>query len=142
MIITFCGHSSVSDADEVRQWLRTVLDRFLLEDEVIFYLGGYGAFDRLATSVVREKKKINPKIQSVLVIPYLNRSFDDADFDYTIFPPLETVPPRYAISKRNTWMVDQADIVIAYVTHDWGGAAKMLNNAQVKKKPILLYPQY
>ena len=142
MIITFCGHSSVSDDDEVRQWLRTVLERFLLENEVIFCLGGDGAFDRLVASVVREKKKINPKIQSVLVIPYLNRSFDDADFDYTIFPPLETVPPRYAISKRNTWMVDQADIVIAYVTHDWGGAAKMLNNAQVKKKPILLYPQY
>ena len=30
---------------------------------------------------------------------------------------------KFAISRRNEWMVDQADVVVAYVTHGWGGAA-------------------
>jgi len=38
-------------------------------------------------------------------------------------------------------MVTQADVVIAYVTHSWGGAAKTLKHAQAKKKAILLYPE-
>ena len=140
MIITFCGHKSVSNADEVWEWLDNVLDQFIHEDELIFYLGGYGSFDLLAASVVRQKKRLNPQIQAVLVIPYLNRESGEDGYDYTVYPPLESVPPRYAISKRNEWMVMQADVVVAYVTYGWGGAAKALEYAQRKKKRILLYP--
>lgn len=140
MIITFCGHDNVSDIDKVKDWLCSVLDRFVYGENVICYLGGYGGFDRLAASVVRQKQKRNPAVQAVLVIPYLNRKYDMSSYDRTLFPPLESVPPRYAISKRNEWMVTQADIVIAYVTHSWGGAAKTLECAQAKGKKIILYP--
>ena len=34
-------------------------------------------------------------------------------------------------------MVEQADVVIAYVTHDWGGAAKTLEYAVRKKSQII-----
>lgn len=141
MIITFVGHSYVPDADNVRQWLHNVLDPFIYEKIVVFYLGGYGEFDRLAASVVLQKKQLNPTAQAVLVIPYLNRKYDETGYDYTLFPPLETIPPQYAILKRNEWMVEQADIVMAYVTHGWGGAAKTLQYAQRKKKPIIHYPE-
>ncbi len=141
MIITFCGHSNVSDTDIIKEWLSNVLDRFIHEKTVVFYLGGCGDFDRLAATVVRQKQTLNPKAQAVLVIPYLNQRYDDDGYDYTIFPPLESVPPRYAILKRNEWMVTQADVVVAYVTHSWGGASKTLKYAQLKKKPILLYPE-
>ena len=141
MIITFCGHDNVPDIDKVREWLRHVLDQFLYEENVICYLGGYGGFDRLAASVVREKQKGNPSAQAVLVIPYLNKKYDESGYDYTLFPPLESVPPRYAISKRNEWMVAQADVVVAYVTHDWGGAAKTLEYARTKRKKLILYPE-
>ena len=141
MIITFCGHGNVPDSIKVREWLCNVLDQFIHEENVIFYLGGYGGFDSLAASVVRQKKKVNPSAQSVLIIPYLNRTYDKSGYDYTLFPPLETVPPRYAISKRNKWMVEQADVVIAYVTHGWGGAAKTLEYARVKKKKLVIYPE-
>jgi len=141
MIITFCGHNDVPDNNKVREWLCHVLDQFVHEENVICYLGGYGEFDRLAASVVRQKQKGNPALQAVLVIPYLNRKYDDSGYDYTLFPPLEAVSPRYAISKRNEWMAAQADVVIAYVTHDWGGAAKMLEYARRKGKKVVLYPQ-
>lgn len=140
MIIAFCGHDNVQNVDQVRNWLCKTLDQFIYEDSVTCYLGGYGGFDRLAAAVVRQKQKANAALQSVLVIPYLNRHYDESGYDFTLFPPLEGVPPRYAILRRNEWMVAQADVVIAYVIHSWGGAAKTLEYAQAKKKKVVLYP--
>ena len=54
--------------------------------------------------------------------------------------PLEKVPRRYAIVKRNEWMVDHSDTVVSYVTHGWGGAAKTLAYAKRRHKTILNYP--
>ena len=141
MIITFCGHSHVSDIHKVREWLCNVLDQFIYAENVICYLGGYGEFDRLAAWVVRQKQKVNPSAQAVLVIPYLNKKYEESAYDYTLFPPLESVPPRYSIAKRNEWMVAQADVVVAYVTHNWGGAAKTLDYARKKRKKVILYPE-
>lgn len=141
MIIAFCGHDSVPDYDKVREWLSCVLDPFLYEDELIFYLGGYGEFDRIAASVVWQKKQQNSNAKSVLVLPYINRKYNTELHDYTVFPPIESVPPRYAISKRNEWMVFKADVVIAYVTHGWGGASETLEYARRKKKRIIVYPK-
>ena len=141
MIITFCGHDNVSDIHKIKEWLGNVLDQFIHEENVIFHLGGYGGFDRLAASVVRQKQKVNPTAQAVLIIPYLNRKYDESGYDYTLFPPLESVPLRYAILKRNQWMVAQADVVVAYVTHGWGGAAKTLEYARTKRKTVILYPE-
>ena len=91
----------------------------------------------MAAGVVRELKKKYPHIKSVLVLAYLNREVDMEYYDETIYPPLENVPPRYAISKRNEWLVAQADTVIAYVAYSWGGAAKTLRYAQRKHKRIV-----
>ena len=140
MVITFCGHDSVQEVDKVRDWLCNALDQFQDEENITCYLGGYGGFDNLAASVVRQKQKQRPNLQAVLVIPYLDRKYDETEYDYTLYPPLESVPPRYAILRRNKWMVEQADVVIAYVTHSWGGAAKTLKYAQTKKKNLILYP--
>ncbi len=141
MIITFFGHDRVPNADKVREWLCNVLAHFVYEEEVICYLGGYGGFDNLAASVVHQKQILHPAIKSVLVTPYLNKKYDESKYDYTLFPPLESVPRQYAILKRNEWMISQADIVIAYVTHSWGGAAKALKYAQTKRKSVIVYPE-
>ena len=104
-----------------------------------FYLGGYGAFDSLAASVLREQKKQYPQIELVLVLAYLNTGRNTSGYDSTVYPPLETVPRRFAISHRNRWMVESADVVVAYVLHDWGGAATTLRCAKQKKKQIISY---
>ena len=49
----------------------------------------------------------------------------------------EHIPPRFAILKRNEWMIDNADLVIAYVDHRYGGAYKSLLFAQRRKKKII-----
>ena len=58
------------------------------------------------------------------------------DFDSVIYPSLEHVPPRYAISHRNRWMIEQADIVVCYVSHQYGGAYAMYADAKRKGKRI------
>ena len=60
-------------------------------------------------------------------------------YDETVYPPLESVPRRYVILRRNEWMIQRCDVLVAYVTHGWGGAAKTLAYARKRKKTILAY---
>lgn len=53
---------------------------------------------------------------------------------------LEMVPKRFAILRRNHWMVTESDVVVAYVRHSVSNAVKTLEYAKQKKKPVLLYP--
>lgn len=138
MLVTFCGHKDVLYKEQVNEKLAAVVAALIEEGASEFYLGGYGDFDYMAAKIVRELKKDRPDIQSTLVIPYMDRDYNKELYDGSIYPPLENTPLRFAILKRNEWMVDQADVVVAYITHDWGGASKTLEYAQRKKKRIIL----
>jgi hypothetical protein len=49
----------------------------------------------------------------------------------TLYPEgLEFVPRRFAITRRNRWMVEQSDYVIAYVQTGYGGAYIALEHAR------------
>ena len=138
MIVMFCGHKETSEPDKLRRWLEETVETLIQRGADTFYRGGYGAFDRLAANVVWSKKRLYPSVQSILVLPYLDRAVDATDYDSTIYPPLENVPRRFAISRRNEWMVDHSDVVVAYVIHEWGGAATTLRYAKRKHKEIIL----
>ena len=140
MNVTFCGHAQIWQSEEVERWLFDVTQRLIQQGATTFYLGGYGAFDSLAASVLREQEKRYPYIELVLVLAYLNTGRGTSGYDSTVYPPLETVPRRFAISHRNRWMVEVADVVVAYVLHDWGGAATTLRYAKQKAKRIIRFP--
>ena len=139
MNVTFCGHAQVAQIEVVKAWLCAVTQRLIERGATTFYLGGYGAFDSLAAAVLREQKKRYPQIELVLVLAYLDARKSISAYDNTVYPPLESVPRRFAISHRNRWMVDTSDVVVAYVLHDWGGAATTLRYAKRKKKQIISY---
>ena len=69
--------------------------------------------------------------------PYLNRDYDIFLYDEIVYPPLERVPLRYAIVKRNQWMVKNSDMLVAYIRYERGGAFEMLKYAERNKKPII-----
>lgn len=139
MIVTFCGHREVHEPEKVKAWLEGVVEGLIREGADTFYLGGYGQFDMLAAAVVREKKEPYPQIRSVLVLPYLDREYDASAYDETVYPPLENVPKRYAISKRNENMVDMAETVVSYVVYSFGGAYKTLYHAHKRHKRVIQY---
>ena len=75
----------------------------------------------------------------VFVTPYLSPEYlrsriVEKQFDEIIYPFENKVIPRYAISKRNIWLVNNSDLIIAFVGRSFGGAAKMLAYAKQKKK--------
>ena len=140
MNVTFCSHAHIENNDNIKKWLKSILE-FLIENQAdTFFLGGYGDFDNLAASTLREIKLNHPNIKLIYVTPYLKLRKNISGYDSIIFPPLELVPPRFAIVKRNQWMVENADIIISYILHDWGGASKTISYAKQKKKHIIEYP--
>ena len=143
MTVTFCGHSKLyNQSGEFSKWLDLILPSLIEGGADTFYLGGYGDFDSLAAAAVRRQKATYPHIEAVLVLAYLNREVDATRYDNTTYPPLENVPRRYAIVRRNEWMVRESGVVISGVTHKWGGAAKTLDYARRKQKVIVQYPTH
>ena len=140
MIVTFFGHRSVSDGKELERRVLQTLEEICDPAEAhTFYCGGYGAFDSLCARACRAFKQESPKSEVILVLPYLNRAEAlpaKSVYDGTIYPPLEGVPLRFAILRRNEWMAKQADVVIAYVK-TCGGAEKSLAYAERLKKRII-----
>lgn len=119
--------------------MERVTENLIVNGAEKFYLGGYSAFDKLAASVLAEQKKRYPHIELVLILPYLNRRKDISPCDSSLYSPLESVPKKFAIVQRNRWMVEQADVVVSYVLHSWGGAAMTLEYATRKKKQIISF---
>lgn len=72
---------------------------------------------------------------------YINRPpCNMAMYDDILYPPIEIGPQRFAISRRNKWMVTEADVVVAYIQHEeYGGASAMWKQAKRNKKRIVAY---
>lgn len=119
-VCTFFGHRDCPDC--LRPRLREAVEELIREAGVdIFYVGNQGQFDAMVLSVLREMGQVYPQIRYGVVLAYLPQGETVPE---AMFPEgLERVPPRYAISRRNDWMLHRADFVVTYVTHTWGGAA-------------------
>lgn len=121
---TFFGHRDCPAS--VMPKLRTVLVDLIEHHGVEqFYVGRQGNFDTMVRAVLRELAKTYPQIRYAVVFEQLpKRRVDVRCFSDAIFPEgMEDVPLRFAISRRNEWMLRRADMVVTYVTHSWGGAA-------------------
>lgn len=81
MIVTFCGHAQLSQNSDVEKWLYTVTEKLIEQGAASFYLGGYGDFDSLAASVLKNQKNRHPQIQRILVLAYLGTRQDVSDYD-------------------------------------------------------------
>ncbi|MBO5906990.1 MAG: DUF1273 family protein [Clostridia bacterium] len=146
MKITFVGHSFVSSSGTVKEKVKEQIRNNISNSEfVTFYVGGYGSFDEICALACRELKKEFSNIEIVYVTPYITLSeqskikeMQDCGLcDFSIYPPIENTPPRFAISKRNEWMVTNTDLVIAFVNQSHGGAYKSLQLAKRRKKKII-----
>lgn len=139
MNVTFCGHSQLEEPEKIKVWLKKIIEDLIKQGAKTFYLGGYGQFDVMAASVLYKMKKQHCNIEIILVLAYPDKKYDASIYDSSIYPPLENIPRRYAILKRNEYMIDISDIVISYVKYNYGGAYTTLKYARRKNKQIILY---
>ena len=140
MTVAFFGHADTPPG--VGPLLETTV-RDLIEHHgaTLFYMGDKGNFDCMVRKILRRLSQEYPHIRYAVVLAYMpekKREFDYEDRSDTIFPEgLERAHPRYAISSRNRWMVEQSDTVVAYVTHQVGGAARFVSLAEKKGNRIV-----
>ena len=137
MKVMLCGHRELHDRTAVEKWLLETCAGLIDQGADTFYLGGYGAFDALGADMLRRLKGQYSHIRVCLIVPYPDIKKITDKYDELIYPPLEHVPRRYAIVKRNEWMVRESDTVVAYVLYSWGGAASTLRYAQKHRKQII-----
>ena len=126
MTVTFFGHSKVGE--DIQPRLEAVL-RGLVEEHgmTTAYVGNNGDFDRMVQRVLATIKEEYPRLNCAVALEKLPRRGRETEIGVkipTVYPEgLEAVPPRYAIDKRNRWMLQQSDVVVTYVTAPFGGAA-------------------
>lgn len=143
LIISFFGHSSYSYSDEDEKRLLENIETISKDNQVDFYLGGYGNFDSIAKKCAKVYQKTHMNAKIIFVTPYLNKWLDDRkdyfekEYDEILYPELEHTPPKYAISKRNEWIVRQSDYVFVYVKTHFGGAYNALLYASKHNKPYM-----
>ena len=135
---TFFGHRDCPET--IKPKLREVLIDLITNHGVdMFYVGNQGRFDAIVRGVLRELKKEYPQIDYIVVLAYMpgkQTEYDDYS-DTMLLEGIEFVHPRYAISWRNNWMIQQSDYVVTYITHTLGGAYQHVAKAKRQKKVII-----
>lgn len=137
MTVTFCGHGKIYYDESVRQELIKTAETLINDGADTFLLGGYGQFDGLCASILTGLKEKYPYIKIIPVIPYLNRDYYMKDYDESLYPPLENVPRKFCISRRNQWMVEKSDVLVCYIQNTFGGAYNTYCHAKRKNKKII-----
>ena len=85
---------------------------------------------------LRELSEDYPHIRYAVVLERFPEKCG-VDCSDTILPEgIEEAPRRFAVDRRNQWMLRQSDMVVCYVTHSWGGAAKYAETAKRQKKSV------
>ena len=140
MTCSFFGHKDAPS--NIYPTLVETINELITNHEInSFLVGNQGSFDSMVLRALRQLKQEHPHISYNVVLAYMpteKQEYDPYEFGETMIPEgLETVHPRYAISWRNKWMVNESEYVVAYVKHSWGGAAKYLELAQKKNKTIV-----
>ena len=146
MTLSFVGHALVPNFEKVKDIVKEQIKIALRSSgKLSCFLGGYGDFDELCARACRELRQEYAEIELIYVTPYFDMTgqakieemLKNGLYDTSIYPPLESVPPRYAILKRNYWMMENSDLIIAYVHRGFGGAFKTLEFAKRRNKKVI-----
>ena len=134
-ICAFCGHRDVFEAD-IAEHAEKEITALIENGFTAFYSGGMGEFDKICERVVRRIKKRNDNIKLCLILPYIKSGVSNAPeyynelYDEIIVPDLGNLHYKRAITERNRWIVSRADMILAYVFRNYGGAYTMLKYAE------------
>ena len=142
MTVTFFGHKDTPK--EIEPTLRaTLVD--LIENHGVteFYVGNNGNFDTMVRRQLEDLSNTYSITYNVVLayLPAKKSEYDD--YTNTILPEgIETVHKRFAISWRNKWMIQQSDVVVTYVTQNFGGAAQFKEMAERRSKYVVEVGDY
>lgn len=135
----FLGNADILDvkgtADKIRQ---SAVDLITQKQVDTFFVGTKGEFEILAHKIIEQVKCDYPEIKIMLVIAYVKDlercpySFDDFYYPWKV----EKSHKWWCIAKRNDWLIEQADFVIA-CNYYQGRAYGYCQKARRKGKEII-----
>ena len=132
---TFFGHKDCPET-KYSNILQAIQNLITKKNITTFYVGTQGNFDSLVYRALCCLRTDFPHIRVYRVLAYMPK--DNGLIPDSILPEgVELVHQRYAISWRNRWMIERSDYVIAYITHNYGGAARFVNEANRNNKYIV-----
>lgn len=137
-VCTFFGHRDCPES--IIPALQAAMEMLITQQSVdTFYVGNQGRFDAYVRGCLRRLQKKYPHIRYAVVLAYLPAKRNEyEDVSDTMLPEgLELIHPRYAVDRRNRWMLARADRILCYVSHSWGGAAKYTQMAQRQGKTVI-----
>ncbi len=137
MVCTFFGHKDTPK--EIEPTLRsTLIDLIENKNVTTFYVGNNGNFDLMVRHQLEELSELYPITYNVVLAYHPTEKNKYDNLTNTIYPEgIESVPKRIAISWRNKWMIQQSDIVVTYITHNFGGAAQFKEMAEKQNKNVV-----
>lgn len=133
---TFLGHRDCPN--NIYDIVIKQAENLILNNGVdLFYLGNQGNFDNIAKKALLNLQRIYPSIKCYIVLAYMPSQKICDSFD-TIYPfELEKTPKRFAINRRNEWMIKQSDFVITYAKHNYSNTAVFIGYAERRGKKII-----
>ena len=134
---TFFGHSDTSDtiAPMLQQEIVALIEQ---HGVTRFYVGNHGNFDRIVVHMLQRLQAIYPHIRYTVVLAYSPTVPGTYPTENTLYPEeMACVPKRFAIDRRNRWMLKNSKFVITHVQAPTGGAAKFKAVAEKQQKTVI-----
>lgn len=141
--VAFFGHRRIYNIREIEEKLVPILKELILTKEYVeFYIGRNGDFDEFVASVIKRVQKQLDRDNNVMILtlPYTVKYIEYYEnyYDEIVIPEaIGKAHPKAAITLRNRWMVDNADLVIAYIEHKEGGAYSAVKYAKKLNKKVV-----
>ena len=113
--------------------LRCVVEDLIREGVTEFLVGNNGQFDGAVFSCLRELGDVYPGISYSVALAYLPTRKQDYDVygEHSFFPEgQEMWLARFAIERRNRYLIRSADICVCYINRTFGGAYKFARMAK------------
>ena len=141
--IGFFGHRNLYDIRRIDDKLSPIIKELIqTKPYVVFLVGRHGEFDKYVASLIKRiQKQVNSNnSELILVIPYAvaNLEYYEKYYDNIIVPEIVcNVHPKFAITLKNRWIVEQADLVVVNVEQRRGGAYAAMKYAERFNKKII-----
>ena len=139
--VSFIGHRRLYKIRQIEDRLEEIIRQLIRSKEYVeFYVGRNGDFDICVGSAVKRVQEELGKQNSclILVLPYPSKDqeYFEKYYDELCLPVDGKTHYKAAITKRNEWLVDNSDMLIAYVENQSGGAYKTIKYAEKNNVPI------
>ena len=124
-VCTFFGHSECYGLDAAV--LRSAIEELIEQGITEFVVGNHGQFDGMVFFCLQDLGKVYPEISYSVALAYLPTCNQEYDIyhGHSFYPQGQEIgPARFAIERRNRYLIDSSDICLCYVNRAFGGAYK------------------